>query len=296
MNELLQFKKSKLVLATMFALSLTVHAAETAPAKTTASSTAVKSAPTATASVKPEEKAIPYVGTTFDKIKSSGKVIIGFRGTAIPLSYYSPDKKPIGYALDICMNIVDKLKQEVNMPNLAVEFVETTPATREGLVISGKVDYECGATSTSESRRKNVAFTVPYFFDAVKMLVKTNSNINSLEDIRNKTVSFGQGTVAIPLMKKIDQQRVLGINFKETKNYASGVNEVEKNESVALITNALLLEGAKLGAQHPEQLQVVGNALSVEPTTIMFRKNDPEFQKFIDKQMIRIASSGQMKL
>lgn len=291
MEQKLQLKSTKIVMALILAFcgSSVVNAQNTP----TAGNNVKK--PTTTATPKTEEKVVPYQGTTFDKIKSSGKILVGFRGAATPISYFDENKKPIGYGLDICSIITDKIKQKLNMPNLTVEYVETTSSNRLPTVISGKADFECGSTGSSEERRKQVAFSVPYYMDAVRILVKANSPIKELEDLRNQSVAFSKGTVAIPIMKKFDKQRNLGIKYDEVENYAKGVEEIDKGRAVALVTNALLLEGVRVGLAHPENYKVVGELLSVEPTSIMLRKDDPEFQNFLNKEMTKIATSGQME-
>lgn len=294
MEHKLQFKNNKIVIAIILAIS-SIASVNAQNIATPEIATTKVNNQQPKANIKKEEQVIAYQGTTFDKIRSSGKVLIGYRGAAIPLSYYDENKKPIGYAMDICNNIADKLKQRLNNPNLVVEYVETTPATRIPLVMSGKVDYECGATSSSAERRKQVSFSVPYYMDAVRMLVKNGSPISNLEDLRGQSVAFSKGTVAIPIMKKFNTQRTLNIKFNEVESYAKGVEEIDKGKSVALITNALLLEGLRVSLPNPNNYSVVGDFLSVEPTSIMLRKNDPEFQNFIDKEMIRIAKTGQLE-
>lgn len=235
------------------------------------------------------------LNNTLNKIKTTGKVSIGFRGAAFPLAYYSEDKKPIGYAIDICSNIAEQIKLKLNIPDLKVEFIETNPENRMTLVNTGQVDYECGATSNNEERRKIVAFSIPYYIDAVKMITKTNSVINTLEDIRGKKIAFAKGTVAIPIMKKFDMQRKLGIQFQEYPTYKDALDSVDKGVSSAMITNALLLEGMRINSNNPESFTIKSELLSVEPTAIMFRKDDKVFKDFINKEMVRIIATGQME-
>ncbi len=48
---------------------------------------------------------------TLDKIKSSGAITIAHRDASIPFSYYDNNQKPIGYAMDLCMKVVDAVKK-----------------------------------------------------------------------------------------------------------------------------------------------------------------------------------------
>jgi len=44
---------------------------------------------------------------TLDKIRSSGAITLGHRDGSIPFSYYDDQQRPVGYALDLCLKIVD---------------------------------------------------------------------------------------------------------------------------------------------------------------------------------------------
>src|SRR5256884_8857602 len=55
---------------------------------------------------------------TLKKIKDSGSITIGHRDASIPFSYYDDRQQPVGYAVDLCLRIVDAVKSELKMPNL----------------------------------------------------------------------------------------------------------------------------------------------------------------------------------
>ncbi len=73
---------------------------------------------------------------TLKKIKDSGTITIGHRDSSIPFSYYDDKQNVVGYALDICMKVVDAIKAELKMPNLQVKLNpgdvgDADPADRE---------------------------------------------------------------------------------------------------------------------------------------------------------------------
>ena len=66
---------------------------------------------------------------TLKKIKDTGAITIGHRESSIPFSYLDDKQQPIGYAMDLCMKIVDAVKAELKMPNLKVNLQPVTSAT-----------------------------------------------------------------------------------------------------------------------------------------------------------------------
>src|SRR5438309_8936518 len=67
---------------------------------------------------------------TLKKIKDSGSITIGHRDASIPFSYYDDRQQPVGYAIDLCMRIVDAVKSELKMPKLEVRYQLVTSANR----------------------------------------------------------------------------------------------------------------------------------------------------------------------
>src|SRR4051812_43838764 len=59
---------------------------------------------------------------TLGKIKSSGAITIGHRDASLPFSYYDDKQQPIGYAMDLCMHIVEAVKAELKMPAIKVNY------------------------------------------------------------------------------------------------------------------------------------------------------------------------------
>src|SRR5437879_10465619 len=93
---------------------------------------------------------------TLKKIKDSGSITIGHRDASIPFSYYDDKQQPVGYAMDLCMRIVEGVKSELKMPNLKVNYQLVTSANRIPLMANGTIDLECGSTTNNLERPKQV--------------------------------------------------------------------------------------------------------------------------------------------
>src|SRR3954454_6639863 len=109
---------------------------------------------------------------TLKKIKDSGSITIGHRDTSIPFSYYDDKQNVVGYAMDICMKVVDAIKAELKMPNLQVKLNPVTSATRIPLIANGTIDLECGSTTNNLDRQKQVGFINTYFVTANRYVAK----------------------------------------------------------------------------------------------------------------------------
>jgi ABC-type amino acid transport substrate-binding protein len=224
-------------------------------------------------------------GPVLDRIKASGHIVIAHRESSIPFSYLDADKKPVGYAIDLCLRIADVVKKKVGNPNLKVDYLMVTPATRIGIVADGKADLECGSTTNNAERRQKVAFTIPHYISGARYMVRADSPIAELPGFENKKLVSTKGTTPLKAIDQANRERLLRINILEAPDHAKAVEMVEKGEADGFAMDDVLLYGLIAGRPDPSKLKVVGKFLTIEPYGIMMSKDDPEFKKLVDDEM-----------
>ena len=211
---------------------------------------------------------------TLKKIKDSGTITIGHRETSIPFSYLDEKQQPIGYSMDICAAIVEEVKKDLQLATLTVKFNPVTPQTRIPLMANGTIDLECGSTTNTLTRQKQVAFAPVTFITGTKLLVKKSARVKSYKDLKNKTVVVTQGTTNERAIKALSDKDNLGIKFLNAKDHAESFLTVESGRAVAFSMDDILLFGLVAKAKNPKDFEVVGDYLSYDPYGIMFRAND----------------------
>src|SRR5262245_8901724 len=97
---------------------------------------------------------------TLRKIKETGAVTLAHREFSVPFSYYDDKQQPVGYAMDLCYKVVDAVKKELRLDKLEVKLTPVTSPLRIPLIANGTVDLECGSTTNTLERQKQVAFTI----------------------------------------------------------------------------------------------------------------------------------------
>jgi ABC-type amino acid transport substrate-binding protein len=237
---------------------------------------------------------LAHAGDTLAKIKETQTITIANREASLPFSYLDANKKPIGYAVDLCLKIADAVKHELKMPQLNIVFVTVSPSSRVQTIIDGKADLECGSTTNNAERRKQVAFTIPHFISGARMLVRTDSGINNWADLRDKRVVTTKGTTTVKLLNDRDKVRSLDLKLLEGRDHDESFSMVEKKQAEAFAMDDALLFGLRGTAKNPTDFQIVGDLLSTEPYAIMMRKDDPAFKAIVDREMGRIISEGEI--
>ena len=231
---------------------------------------------------------------TLKKIKDTGAITIGFRESSIPFSYLDDKQQPVGYAMDLCMKIVDAVKAELKMPNLKVNLSPVTSANRIPLLQNGTIDLECGSTTNSVARQKEVSFGPTYFVINVTAAVKKNSKINTIADLNGKTISTTSGTTSVPLIKGYEKAK--GIDVKEIygKDHAESFLLVADDRAVAFVMDDILLAGQIANSRNPGDYAILPESLRQEPYSMMLRKDDPQFKTLVDRSIGAVMKSGEI--
>jgi glutamate/aspartate transport system substrate-binding protein len=181
------------------------------------------------------------------------------------------------------------------MPRLDVRFMPVTSSNRSGMVKSGKVDLECGSTTNTRDRQKDVAFSYTTFVAGIKMLARKSSNITSVEDLRGKTVVVTKGTTSETMLKQLNEDRVLKLAILETTDHNESFADIADGKAVAFPMDDVLLYGLISKAAKPDDFAVVGKYLSVEPYGIMLRKDEPAFERLVDRTLVDLFQSGEAR-
>jgi glutamate/aspartate transport system substrate-binding protein len=231
---------------------------------------------------------------TMKKIKETGTITIGHRESSIPFSYLDDKQQPIGYAMDLCMKIVDAVKADLKMPNLKVALQPVTSANRIPLMQNGTIDLECGSTTNSVERQKQVAFGPTYFVINVTAAVKKDSGIRSLSDLNGKTISTTSGTTAVPLMKKYEKTANVDVKEIYGKDHAESMQLLATGRSAAFVMDDILLAGQIANQQNPGDFFIIPESLRQEPYSMMLRRDDPQFKALVDRAVGAVMKSGEI--
>jgi glutamate/aspartate transport system substrate-binding protein len=230
---------------------------------------------------------------TLRKIKETGTITIGYRDSSIPFSYLDDNQKPIGFAIDICLGIVEAVKNELKLDKLAVEFNPVTSSTRIPLLANGTIDLECGSTTNNPDRLKQVAFTNTHFLTATRFVSKKSNKLNSIDDLKGKSVVSTSGTTNIKQLTEANAARNLGINIIPAKEHAESFLMVETDRAVAAVLDDILLASFVAGSKDPDAYVISTDAFSKpEPYGVMLRKDDPAFKKVADAATAALYQSA----
>jgi glutamate/aspartate transport system substrate-binding protein len=237
----------------------------------------------------------PAQSDTLRRIRDTGAILIGVREAAAPFSFFDGNKSPQGYSVDICLKVADAIKAELKMSRLEIKFVPVTSANRIPMLLEGKIDLECGSTTNTRERQKQVAFAYTTFVAGIKMLAKKSSNIKGIEDIRGKSIVVTKGTTSEKALGVKNDEQSLKLNILVAADNNESFRMVEEGKAVAFAMDDVLLYSLISKSKKPDDFAVVGKYLSVEPYAIMMRRDDPQLERVVNKALSDLFASGEIR-
>ncbi|MDY7574779.1 amino acid ABC transporter substrate-binding protein [Actimicrobium sp. CCI2.3] len=231
---------------------------------------------------------------TLQKIERSGTIHIGVRDSVIPFSYLDDKQSYQGYSIDLCLKVVEGLRQQPGLSGLKIKMVPVTPATRIPLMANGTVDMECGSTTNNLERQKQVAFSPTTFVAGSRFLSLVTSQVATLDDMKGKRFVTLAGSTTIRDLLKVNAEKKLDLKILTANNQAEAFLMVETGRADAFMTDDILLASLMANARTPADFTISQDPLSVEPYAIMIRRDDPEFKAFVDSAIGALYQSGQI--
>jgi ABC-type amino acid transport substrate-binding protein len=254
-------------------------------------------APPAQAKAKPEAAASAPVDAgphpVLDRIRSSGRIVLAHRESAVPFSYFDTGKKPVGYALDLCKDVAEAVRKHLGLKTLDIAFLAVNPATRIDAIVSGKADLECGATTNNAERRQKVAFTIPHYITGTRFAVRADSPITELPQFEGHVLVSTAGSTPLKTVSQANDDRLLHIDVRPVPDNASAMDMLAKKTADGFAMDDVQLYGLIAESANPSQFKVVGKFITIEPLAIMMSKDDAAFKKVVDDEMRHLIRSGE---
>ncbi len=227
---------------------------------------------------------------TFDKIKSSGKVVLGVRESSAPMAYaLGSMQKYVGYHVELCEKVLDKIAPKAQREYMALTAQNTLP-----LVQNGTVDIGCGPTTNNLARQKQVAFAVTTYVSEVRAAVRADSPVKSFKELDNQTLAASAGTTAVQLLRKYNRDHSTKFDVQLGKDHFESFLMLESGRAQAFVLDANLLAGVIANSKNPTGYKIVGEVLGAEPIALLFRHGDAPFKKAVDGAIGELMQSGEM--
>lgn len=217
---------------------------------------------------------------SIERIKNAGVVKIGVFGDKPPFGYVDEKGANQGYDIIFAKRIAKELLGDENK----VEFVLVEAANRVEFLKSNKVDIILANFTQTPERAEQVDFALPYMKVALGVAVPKDSEIKSVEDLKDKTLILNKGTTADAYFTK-NHADIKTLKFDQnTETFAA---LMDKRGDALAHDNTLLFAWVKERPDYQVVIKELGNQDVIAPAV---KKGDKELKEFIDNLIISLAA------
>ncbi|MEA5574148.1 amino acid ABC transporter substrate-binding protein [Calothrix sp. UHCC 0171] len=215
----------------------------------------------------------------WDTVKNRGQLICGVSGEVPGFSFVGTDGKYSGIDVDVCRAVAAALFDNPD----AVEYRNLSAKERFTALQTGEVDILSRNTTWTLSRTSSVGleFAPVVFYDGQAIMVRQNSNIKTLADLKGKAICVQTGTTTEQNLA--DQMRKRGITYKPVvfedvnvtfATYAEGRCDGITADRSALVSRRSLLP-------KPEDNLILDEVISSEPLAPAVAKGDSKWSDVV---------------
>ncbi len=197
-----------------------------------------------------------------------------------PYEYYEGGKI-VGVDVAIGKEIAKAMGKKLEVKDVAFDFVINE-------VKSGKADFGAAGMSITEERKKEIDFTIEYAVSDQVVVVRKDSNINTFDDIKNKTITVQLGTVA----DQYAEENFKNAKLIKHKKYLSAAQDVKSNKADCIIMDAL---PAKELVKENEDLRILDGILFQDKYGMIVKKGNQELLNKINEVLQRLIDENKIE-
>jgi ABC-type amino acid transport substrate-binding protein len=205
---------------------------------------------------------------------------------------FEDNKQPSGYSIDLCRRVIGALEQQLGVKELKIRWVPVTVQNRFATVAKGDADMECGSSTVTLARMKEVDFSSFTFVDGTGLLVKAALAGKGLGDLVNKKIGVITGTSNERALAEALKNRVVNATVVPVASREDGLAQLEAGNIDAFASDRVLLVGLASKAKDPKSLALLADALSFEPYAIALPRGDWQMRLAVNTALAQIYRSG----
>lgn len=225
------------------------------------------------------------------KVRDTRTIAVAYRTDALPFSFEDAEKKPAGYTIDLCRAVISHMERQLGVGTLQVKWVPVTVQTRFTAVAGGQADMECGASTVTLGRKKEVGFSSLIFLDGTGLLVMKTTAGYSLLALAGKKIGVIRGTSNEPALAEAMKAMGVSATVVQVQTRDEGLAQLESGAIDALASDRVLLLGLAAKAKDPNKTALLAEALSYEPYAIALPRGDWAMQQAVDSGLAQVFAS-----
>jgi len=232
-------------------------------------------------------------GSVLDRIKETGEITLGVRRDARPHSYLDDEGHAQGYSVEVCAQVVGRIRAELGLTQLRMRFEPVDASNRFQAIADGKIDMLCGAATITLKRREIVDFSIPTFADGASVLTTRDAS-EDFAALNGKRIGVRTGTTTADALASSLSGYGMEAEIVPVTDHADGLAGVENGTLDAYFGDQSILFALLASSEQKDRLAVAGNTLTLELHGLALPLGDYRFRLEVDRALSQLYRTGRM--
>ena len=227
-------------------------------------------------------------------IAATKSITIAYRADATPFSF-TEGQEVGGFSIDVCKRVVASIGQQLKIEGLQIKWHPVTIQDRFEAVAKGQADMECGSSTVTLTRLKQVDFSSYIYVESTGVLVKANSGVRRFSELEGRRIGVVVGTTNETAVHAQLKRRLLNSTVVAFKTREEAFGAFESGKVDAFASDKMLLLGAASKSKDSKALFLLPDELSFEPYGIVLPRGDSDFRLAVNTGLARLYESGEIE-
>ena len=229
-----------------------------------------------------------------EKQTESGKketLTMGLDTSFPPMGFRDTDGEIAGFDVDLAKAVAEKMGVELKLQAINWKAKETELA-------SGKVDILWNGLTMNAERIDKMTFTRPYLQNRQVVVVRADSGIQTLADMKDKTIVLQDGSTAVDALQE-DKNKAFRDSIKGEptvlKENITCFSQVELKRADAVVIDEVFADYFMSQDNQKGKFRKLNETLADEVYGIAVKKDNNELRDRIQKALDELHESGKTK-
>ena len=249
-------------------------------------SSAKTSESTAASETTTVESKVTEETTTAASSDSKTTFTVGFDQDFPPMGFVGDDGEFTGFDLDLAAEVARRLGKEIKYQPIAWD-------AKDMELSSGTIDCIWNGFST-QNREDKYTWTKPYMKNDQVFVVRSDSDINSFDDLAGKTVEVQIDSSAEAVLKENTKLSDTFGKLQTVADFNTGFMDLEMGGVDALAMNSVVAN-YQITKRDAEDFKVLDTPLSSEEYAVGFKLGNEALRDEVQKALDEMKADGTLK-
>ena len=212
---------------------------------------------------------------------TSNKLVVGTNATFVPFEFKDEKTQDYtGFDIELIRAIGKRINKDVELKNIAFDALIPALNTRD-------IDVAASGMTITKARSEKVLFSSPYYENALAVVYKDGTTVNSLDDLKGKKIAVQLGTTGADLAHKIE-----GTAVKEFDHSNEALLELQNGGVDATVIDLPVAQ--YYSTKHPDQhIKFMAYPNTKEYLGLAMNKDNKALQEQINKAIADMKADGE---